>query len=77
MMAWSSMPPPAPVAEEIIPDILVRCACGRMVWLGKKRNTGQPIGLHELPTCQLFLENEDLVDYVHALRRHLAAKHGN
>ena len=48
-----------------------------MVWLGKKRNTGQPIGLHELPTCQLFLENEDLVDYVHALRRHLAAKHGN
>lgn len=76
-MAWSSMPPPDPVAEEIVPDMQIRCSCGRIVWLGRRRSNGQPIGLHELPICELFTENEDLVDYIHALRRYLQAKRGN
>lgn len=81
-MAASSVPPPPSVPpgsilEEIIPDMVLECACGRRVWLGRKRSTGQPMALHHLPTCQLFDENEDLIDYMHALRGHYQKKRGN
>jgi len=68
------MSPPVKAIEpggevKVRQQLRVRCTCGLWVILGETGPKNEPIALHPMPQCKLFIET-DLLEYVRTLRQH-------
>jgi hypothetical protein len=54
---------------DVRPQAHVRCTCGLWVLIGEFGDKDEPIVLHPLPQCKLFV-GTDLLTYIRTLRQH-------
>jgi len=54
---------------DVRPQAHVLCTCGLWVCIGEFGEKDEPIVLHPLPQCKLFVET-DLLVYIRTLRQH-------
>lgn len=52
----------------VVPRFYLRCKCGVQVLLGTFGPRDEPVALHPLPQCPLFIE-ADLLTYLQTIRK--------